>query len=266
MKELFFSEKGIYYRINEFEEGRPTLVFIHGLSGSSSAWIEYEKRLENKYNILNFDLRGHGTSVKKEKYKDYEISKLGEDLYDLVSYLNIKKFVLISHSLGTLVAFDFMKNHTDLVEKAVFLSPDFYPKRRFAVRTVLSLLYLSRIFDLLPFRSKVGFHVDYYKFMNTYDWDPHRIFVDISNTTLRAYLYCLLQSYQVDYENFLSQINIPVLIFHGQSDTFFPVSSSMIISEKIKNSKLVLLEGDHFILFQKIDVVIQKIEEFLSSV
>jgi len=52
MKESYFSKNNIYYRINEFQPGRPTLVFIHGLSGSSSAWLEYEKKFEK--NIIFF--------------------------------------------------------------------------------------------------------------------------------------------------------------------------------------------------------------------
>lgn len=263
MKELFFSEKGIYYRTNEFDHNKKTLVFVHGLSGSSSSWTEYERRLGDKYNILNFDMRGHGTSIRMAKYSDYEIKKITEDLHDLVVFLKIEKFIFISHSFGTLVTFEFMKNYGGIVEKVVFLNPDFYPKRRFITHLILPLLYCGRIFDLIHFHQKVGRHVDYYPFFNTYDWDLSRIYVDVRNTTLRAYLYCFLQSEQVNYESFLSQINVPVLVFHGNKDTFFPLSSSIIISEKIKNSKLIIMDGDHFILFKKIDAVVSSIIEFI---
>ena len=266
MNQSFFRDKEIYYRVNVFQPSRSTLVFIHGLSGSSSSWAEYEKRFQDGYNILNFDLRGHGASKRWRKYTNYQIKFLADDLHDLVEHLNIQKFVLIAHSFGTLVAFEFIKNYPSLVEKVVFFSPDFYPRRRFFVRLMLPLLYCSRVFDFLPFSPKIGRHVDYYKFMNTYDWDPRRIFVDVSNTTLRSYLYCFLQSNMANYESFLGQINVPVLIFHGKSDTFFPVSSGIIISRKIKNSKLILLEGDHFILFKKIDIVVSEIERFIASV
>lgn len=35
----------IYYRCNKFTKTRKTLVLVHGLTGSSSAWIPYEKTL-----------------------------------------------------------------------------------------------------------------------------------------------------------------------------------------------------------------------------
>ena len=68
MKEHFFEDR-IYYRTNEFKSDRLTLVFVHGVSGSSSAWLPYEKIFENKYNVLTYDIRGHGLS---KKYPHYE--------------------------------------------------------------------------------------------------------------------------------------------------------------------------------------------------
>ena len=49
------------------------MVFVHGVSGSSSAWWPYEKIFENKYNILTFDIRGHGKLKKFPNYSDYKI-------------------------------------------------------------------------------------------------------------------------------------------------------------------------------------------------
>ena len=64
MKEYYFDNDKIYYRTNEFKADRLILVFIHGVSGSSSSWWTYEKIFENKYNILTYDIRGHGKSKK----------------------------------------------------------------------------------------------------------------------------------------------------------------------------------------------------------
>ena len=60
----------IYYRKNKFLK-RPTIVFVQGLSGTSSGWIPYEKILGKKYNVLSLDLRGHGKSFRPKYFKDY---------------------------------------------------------------------------------------------------------------------------------------------------------------------------------------------------
>ena len=104
MKEHFLFERGIYYRTNDFRSNRQTLVFIHGLTGSSSAWLEYEKRFQADFNILTFDLRGHGKSNKPKRYQDYEIRDFVQDIDELVKHLRIEKFTMISHSFGVVIA------------------------------------------------------------------------------------------------------------------------------------------------------------------
>src|SRR3989344_2351620 len=158
MQEYLFNNE-IYYRTNEFKSGRATLVFVHGLSGSSSAWWPYEKIFENKYNLLSFDIRGHGKSKKFPKYADYEIKNFAEDLQALVSYLNIKKFVLISHSFASLIAAEYIKLHQENISAAVFLSPIFNLEKTFLSKIGRFILKLSKIFDWLSFTPKSGHHV-----------------------------------------------------------------------------------------------------------
>src|ERR1035437_9988341 len=96
MQEHIFEDR-IYYRTNEFKTDRLTLVFAHGVSGSSSAWLPYEKIFENKYNILSYDIRGHGKSKKYPHYEDYEIKNFALDLHDLITHLKISKFIRLEH-------------------------------------------------------------------------------------------------------------------------------------------------------------------------
>ncbi len=268
MKESFFSENNIYYRINEFQSGRPTLIFIHGLSGSSSAWTEYEKKFEKEYNILCLDIRGHGKSAKLKNYNDYEIEKFSEDIFDLMKYLNIEKPVLISHSFGTFIALEFLVKYQGLLNSAVFLSPGFCVKNGVLIKEIQkSLLWLFvKIFNLIPFFPKIGGHIDYSKYKNTGDWNIRRMFADIRNTSLRVFLYCLKQSYKFDRGNFLGKINIPVLIIHGKSDTIFSVKNSEIMAEKINNSELILLDGaNHIIVLNNFSEVSQAVENFMEE-
>lgn len=265
MKELFFKPRGIYYRVNESQANRPTLVFVHGLSGSSSAWVEYEKKFEKEYNILCLDIRGHGKSAKLKHYNDYEIEKFSEDIFDLMKYLNIEKSVLISHSFGAFIAFEFLVKYQKLLASAVFLSPSFCVKKEKSTKVIELLLHpFVNFFSLIPGSFQIGGHIDYSKYKNTGDWNVGRMFADIRNTSLRIFLYCLKQSYKFDREEFLSSINIPVLIIHGKNDTLFPVENSVIMSEKIRNSKLILLDNaDHILVLNNFPEVSEAIKNFI---
>jgi glycosyltransferase involved in cell wall biosynthesis/pimeloyl-ACP methyl ester carboxylesterase len=266
MKEYILPIKNIYYRTNEILPDRPTLIFIHGLSGSSSAWVEYEKKFAGNCNVISYDLLGHGKTVKSKKYQDYEIKNFADDLYSLIKRLDLKDFTLVSHSFGTLIALEFLVEHHDLAKSVVFLSPNFAITRRRSARVIKPLLMLSKIFDLLPFSEKAGGHIDYRKYINTGDWNLRRTIADVSNTCLRPYFYSTRQSYNFNRENFLSEIKIPVLIMHGKKDTIFPIDNSLIMKEKIKNSELILLDNtDHILVLNNFKEVSEAIEKFIKK-
>lgn len=266
MRELYLEEKGMYYKTNTFEQNRPTLVFVHGLSGSSSAWWPYEKIFENKYNVVTFDVRGHGKSKKFSDYSDYEIKNFAEDIRDLVSYLNISKFIIISHSFASLIVAEYIKLYRENILAAVFLSPIFYLEKNFLSKIFRSILKFSKIFTWFAFNPKPGHHVDYSKHPNSTDWDIKRCYADVSNTTLRAYSYCLRHALEPEQEYFLEKIKVPTLIVHGTKDTMSPVKNSITISKKIKNSELVLIAGtDHIVVLNNIKEVSQAIESFIEK-
>lgn len=258
--------KNIYYKTNNFEPNRPTLVFVHGLSGSSSAWIPYEKIFENKYNILTYDIRGHGKSKKFPNYTDYLIRNFALDLHDLITHLNISKFILISHSFASLIAAEYIKLYRENVLATVFLSPIFDLEKSFLSKISRPILQLSKIFDFLPFNPKAGHQIDYAKFPNSTDWNPRRCYADISNTTLRAYSYCLRQSLILKQEYFLERIKIPTLIVHGMKDTMAPIKNSIALSKKIENSELVIIPNtDHIVVLNNVKEVSDAIESFLEK-
>jgi pimeloyl-ACP methyl ester carboxylesterase len=267
MKELIFPETGLYYRINNFHIGRPTLVFVHGLTGSSSAWWGYEKKLENQYNIVSIDLRGHGKSLKPRKCQDYKINSFVQDINNLVNHLHIEKFILISHSFGTLVALEFLIRYQHIVESAIFLSPIFGANKMKVARLTKPLLkYLTKIIDLFPFSSKPGTHIDYARYSNIRDWDIKLIMVDILNTNLRVYLYCLEHIYESNYDSHWSDIRIPVLIIHGKNDTVIPVENAVLMAQRIENSRLILMNnGNHLFVINNINETLESIKTFIYS-
>ena len=266
MKEYFFEPIGIYYKTNEFSPDRKTIVFIHGLSGSSSAWADYEKKFKEKYNVLTLDIRGHGKSKKFPYYSDYEIKHFANDVDELISYLNISKFILISHSFGTLVAVEYIKLYREKVSVNILLSPIIDLNKDFSAKILRPLLALSKIFDFFPFHPKPGHHVDYSQYLNTTDWNFKRCYADVSNTTLRVYFHCLRRSLKREQEYFLEKINVPTLIVHGEKDTMAPVKNSIALSKKIKNSKLILIPGtDHIVVLNNFKEISKIIEDFLQG-
>lgn len=267
MKESFFEERGIYFRMNDRKPHRPTLLFVHGLSGSSSVWIPYERELENDYNIISLDLRGHGKSKKLFFYGAYSPELIADDIIALLRHIGIAKCIVIGHSFGTLLSLAAIRQAPEKFSAAIFLSPTFGASAAW-------WLPLGRLFNsffaafslILPFDPNPRGHVDYAKYAPTWDWSPRRIIPDIRNTSMRVYFFCARHIYNRATDAWWQDLKLPVLIVHGKRDTVIPVAQAVQLSKIIPDSKLVLLENaNHILPVNNIPEVKGAITEFVDS-
>jgi non-heme chloroperoxidase len=267
MKEYFLNGSEIYYRTNEFKPDRLTLVFIHGVSGSSSAWLPYEPIFQNKYNVLIYDIRGHGMSKKFPNYSDYEIKNFANDLHKLVSYLNISKFILINNSFAALISLEYIKLWRETVIGNVFTSPEVYLGEGLKASIFRFILkVITGILKIVPFNPKPRGHVDYRRYVGDTDWAVGRNWADLRNTGAHADFYSLRQSMRKGQEYDLEKITVPTLVMHGKKDSMVPIKNAIMLSEKIKNSEFVSIPNvDHNTAHNAVKEMSEAIESFIEK-
>lgn len=265
MEEKYLNKNKIYYRIHYLSDKKRTLFFVHGLSGSSSAWKKYEKKYEKKYNLISIDLRGHGKSFRPNKINDYKIKSFVSDLYKLIKKEKVKKVIFIAHSFGNFPVIEFIKKYPHKVIGAVLVSPNFNPSSTLIAKIMRPLLKIKYLFNYLP-NKKNKRHINYEKYINTGDWNIRRSYADIKNTGLKSYLSSSVHSYSWNAEAFIDKIKIPILIIHGRKDTIFPVKNTEYISKKIKNAELKVLENaNHIIVLNFFKELSSLIEKFVKN-
>ena len=255
----------IFYKKNKFSNKRKTLIFVHGVSGSSSAWINFEKKFEKNFNVLTFDLRGHGKSFRPQKFSEYSLNDFSKDLYKLIKHENISNPILIGHSFGNLVILNFLEKHLNLVKSVVFISAEYAPSKRWENKIVAASFLLNPLAIVFNGKKKWG-HIDYSDYENTGDWNLRRMHADIKNTGLKSFLYSLQHSYKSSAEKILPKIKIPVLIIHGDKDTIFNISYAREMASKIKNSKIIIFRGaNHIIPLNYFKKLSKEIENFIGK-
>lgn len=92
--EMFYRDSGT---------GSKTIVCIHGFPTSSFDWEEMWPSLESEYRVFAPDLLGFGFSDKPSSY-EYTISEQANLISELLIQRGIKRFHLLSHDYGTIVA------------------------------------------------------------------------------------------------------------------------------------------------------------------
>ncbi|MES9843521.1 MAG: alpha/beta fold hydrolase [Candidatus Sedimenticola sp. PURPLELP] len=117
-----------YREYGSFREGRPSLVLLHGLLGSSSNWHSIARNLEKDFHLLVPDLRNHGRSP-----HDPEAGyvALAMDVLALIDDQGFDSVVLVGHSMGGKAAMWLSLDQPDLVAGLVVVdvSPVQYPNR-----------------------------------------------------------------------------------------------------------------------------------------
>jgi pimeloyl-ACP methyl ester carboxylesterase len=266
MKEYYLDNR-IYYRKNEFEPNKLTLVFVHGVSGSSSAWLNYEPIFEKKYNVLFYDIRGHGLSKKYLKFNDYAVKNFTDDLDTLITYLQIKKFILITNSFGGLIGLEYIKGHQDNLLGNIMTSPEIFLNEDPAAKIIRPILWLvAQIVSILPSNSKPRGHVDYSKYINVPEWDIGRNWADMYNTGLRAHIYTLLHSFHRKQEYNLQNIHVPTLIIHGEKDGMVPVKNALRLKEEIPGAEMITVpNATHDSARNNFREISEAIESFLEK-
>jgi len=79
-------------------EGEPALVFVHGWCCDRSYWDAQVDYFARNYKVVAVDLAGHGESgLGREAWT---ITAFGEDVVAVIEKLDLRKVVLIGHSMG----------------------------------------------------------------------------------------------------------------------------------------------------------------------
>jgi pimeloyl-ACP methyl ester carboxylesterase len=84
-----------YYRTGG---DKPQVVLNHGAMDDGLCWTRVAKELEQDYDVIMFDTRGHGFSDSGEG--DYESATRAKDLAEAIVALGLDKPVVGGHSLG----------------------------------------------------------------------------------------------------------------------------------------------------------------------
>jgi pimeloyl-ACP methyl ester carboxylesterase len=94
---------GITLNVHRTGNGdKPSLVMLHGITDDGLCWTRSAHALEDEYDIVMIDARGHGDSDKP--VTGYRPGDHAADLAGVITRLDLKRPTLVGHSMGGMVA------------------------------------------------------------------------------------------------------------------------------------------------------------------
>ena len=119
----------------DYSEPEGIMQIIHGAAEHKKRYFELAEFLcKNNYAVIVSDLRGHGASVNDKYPLGFMdgIEEIIEDQMLITRYIKNrypdKKLVLFGHSLGSLIARSYLKEHDDEIEKLILSGTVSYVK------------------------------------------------------------------------------------------------------------------------------------------
>jgi len=110
-----------YYRTGGDKPSLHPLILLHGFSENGLCWSRVAKALEQDYDVIMVDARGHGQSSGPET--GYSQDLLTRDVVELIQELKLQRPNLFGYSNGTLTAAQVAATSLELVRAAILEDP-----------------------------------------------------------------------------------------------------------------------------------------------
>ena len=220
------------------KKNAPIVALSHSLASSLIMWNPQMDALNSYFQVLRYDLRGHGHSDATPG--PYTLELLAEDVIGLLDALDIDRVHFVGMSVGGMIGQGLTSNYSHRLESLVLCdTAAIVPAEAQPIwEERLDKARKKGIESLVEETMERWFTPAFLK------QNPPMVELvrkQILATPLAGYLGCAEAIRRLNYLDRLSRIKLTTLIMVGEDDPGTPVSASQAIHERIPNSKLVIL-------------------------
>lgn len=237
-----------------------TVILLHGLGAHSNMWqFQWPALVEAGYRVIAPDMTGFGRSAYAKG--KINIKTMADDVYNLLRHINVQRAHFIGLSMGGAIAMQFALDHPVIVEKLILsnTAAKFLGKGK-SFYFILRFLSLN----LIP-RKTIARAIAKYTFPNPQqEYIREEFIAQFLTANKRAYLKLAQSFVKYDLKARVHQLRMPTLIISGRKDRTLPTPLQEFLHEKIKGSKLVIMDGGHVSSIDNADEFNKLILEFLA--
>lgn len=218
------------------------LIILPGWGGSQETWQDFldyfrkeKSKKINSIEVLNLPCFGDEPCPDDvwgvEDYVEFAKQKIEEKKVD--------NLVILGHSFGGAVATKFVYNYPKKAEKLILTAPAILRPEKTTKRLFFgAIAKMGKVLFKFPYLEKFDLFAKklLYRITGSQDYlKTSGIKRDIFKKIIRQ-----------DQRDLLSQIDIKTLLLWGKKDKLLPVENTKIISNKLKNCKLKIIDnGTH---------------------
>jgi pimeloyl-ACP methyl ester carboxylesterase len=236
-----------------FNEGRKSLVFIHGSGADHKIWIGQYTRLKDDFNIVCVNLPGHGLS---EGQGEKDVSQYVKWVRKLLDSLALEKPVLIGHSLGAAISLVVAIKYGEMLSGIVPVGG--------GVKMPVNEMILMGLKTDPDFAIELTTKFAVSK--ENRERLSHTLIEGLSRVRPDVLYGDFFACNRLDITDRVSQIGIPALIMCGVHDKMTPPALSQFLKDNISGAQLSLVENaGHMVMLENAETFNRILREFVES-
>jgi non-heme chloroperoxidase len=203
---------------------RPPILFIHGISQSHLCWAkQYESTLGEEFRLVAYDLRGHGMSqapLEPEHYTDATL--WADDVAAIIEQLRLDRPVLVGWSYGGFVICDYLRVHGQDRIAAVDFVGGGVKLGEAAFGTLIGPGFLDNVPDAIAedLPTNIRGMRGLVKAFPARPLPPEEVETLLaSSMTVPARIRANLAAREIDGDDVLRRLTVPLLVSQGRADT-----------------------------------------------
>ncbi|CDM62353.1 Alpha/beta hydrolase fold protein (plasmid) [Rhizobium favelukesii] len=216
---------GLRLHVREWgNEDAPSIFFIHGWSQNHLCWKnQYESTLADDFRLVALDLRGHGMSDAPLEAEHYTEPQLwADDIAAVIDQLDLRSPVLVGWSYAGFIICDYLRAYGIAHVAAINFVGGAITLNKAAFGTMIGSGFLDHVIgatsDDLP--SNIEAIRNFVRGC-TYSQLPSEVFemAICWNMAVPAKIRAALLAREIDSDEVLTTLAVPVLMTQGQEDT-----------------------------------------------
>jgi 3-oxoadipate enol-lactonase len=226
------------------QPGAPVLALLHGWTATADLnWFKCYEDLGERFRVIAFDHRGHGTGIRTKK--PFRLEDCADDVVDVASALGVDAFVPVGYSMGGPVAQLIWRRHPERVTGIVLCATaPYFAGRRTERRMLLGVSGLAAVARLAPEQAKVWLTEQLYLQRKTMQWEPWAI-QQAAAHDWRMILEAGRAIGNFSSSDWLHEIDVPVSTVITMRDQVVPLRRQVKLFEAIPDARAFRIDGMH---------------------
>ena len=240
----------LYYRtVDDIDNDKPTLVFLHGGAGMAdhNIYIPFWSQFSSQVNVVFIDQRGCGKSEKGDP-NNWNLTQHGKDVFSLCEALDIQQPIVAGVSWGGYIAISHAIQYPDHLKALILCNTEakVSPEERYKAFLRIANIEVANAVRAFDTDWNSTTNADYFRlclpFYAKKAYTSDELAGCIRNPDLWA-RYMLTEHGKFDFTSNLYKIHCPVLHLAGENDPVHPVSCAIDTAKNIgSNCELSIIK------------------------